>query len=322
MKSALFAAVLCLLALVFLAAWFLFRKAFFHPKARDLSDEATLMHSAWFSYASLLKPALQWFSAQNWRELKTIAVDGAELRGLWLPKKGSSTTLLLFHDYCGGPQDLSLLARWGYRKGFGVLAVHQRAHGSGGDYSSLGILEASDCRCWAETLHDMLQGEQNLILYGSGMGGSAVFLALDQQLPETVQAVICDSPIPDIRALLKRLIRNQLRMQVFPLLQILCLYGKKLWGKNPDAALLSETAAKGYHMPVFFSLGKLDHIFPWGDTKRIADSYTGEKYIFLSENAGHGAAILADYDGYCEELSVFLDRVIRKKEDAGFEKKA
>ena len=142
-------AVVIIVLLFFLFGWFFFRKAFYRPAVKDLSDENVLLTSELFAYMPTLKPALQWFGKQKWEDISVTAGDGAELHGLFLPRKGAKVCILMQHGYGSAPQNLCMTARWATERGYALLLPHMRAHGpSGGAYCSLGLLEAEDCQRW------------------------------------------------------------------------------------------------------------------------------------------------------------------------------
>ena len=302
----LYIAVAVLVVLLFLVAWFFFGKLFRRPKTRDLSDEEALVTSEFFSYAAVLKPALEWFRKQPFEELALEAGDGTRLRGLWLPKKGSRVCLLLLHDYGALPQELCLAARWAARQGWSVLLPYERAHGeSGGEYCSLGLLEAEDRVLWAGKAA-ALAPESRLLLYGSGMGGFSVLYALSRGLPETVAAVIAEGSYDSPRGILKTVMREQMRMRTFPMLQILCLYGRLLWRRSPGRADLRLSLKEETKVPILFIHGKKDLRVPFRMTEELAKECAGRKEVYLCEEAGHGACALAEGDTYFKKLQGFL----------------
>ena len=218
--------VIFLILLMFLFAWFFYRKAFHRPPAKDLTDENTLLTSEWFSYTPVLKPALEWFGKQPWEEIGMQAADGCPLQALWCPGKSGKACLVMMHGYGALPQHLSVVARWASKQGWSLLIPYERSHGkSGGESCTLGLLEASDCRLWAEKASE-LSGGDKLILFGGGMGGFAVLHALSGALPPSVCAVVADGAYASPREMLRRVMKEEMRMRVFPLLQIVCLFAR------------------------------------------------------------------------------------------------
>ena len=303
--------VIFLFLLMFLFAWVFFRKAFHRPPTKDLTEQEVLLTSEWFSYTPVLEPALDWFGKQPWETLEITAADGCPLQALWLPRKGAKACLLLLHGYGGLPQNLSVAARWASKQGWSLLLPYARSHGkSGGEYCTLGLLEAEDCRLWAEKAAECCGSEAKLILLGSGMGAFTVLHALSLALPASVRGVVADGAYACPIEMLRRVMKEEMRMRVFPLLQIVCLYGRILWKKGLGSVDLREALKEDKELPVLFIHGKKDMRVPFAWTEEISKGCAAPKSVFLSENAGHGASCLADNEAYFKQLKLFAAPLI------------
>jgi alpha-beta hydrolase superfamily lysophospholipase len=302
----LYIAVPILVVFLFVVAWLFFRKAFRRPKARDLTDEEVFLTSDYFGYAAVMLPALEWFQKQPFEELSLEAADGTALRGLWLPKRGGKACLLLMHDYASLPQDLCLIARWAARKGWSVLLPYQRAHGpSGGYYCSLGLLEAEDCVLWAKKAEELAPGNR-LVLYGSGMGGFTVLYALSREGMPAAAAAVSEGTYDSPRGILKTVMREQMRMRTFPLLQILLLYGAVVWRRSAGGADLRLSLKEDRGVPLLLIHGKKDLRVPVKMTEEIAKDCAGRKETYFCEEAGHGACAMAEGEAFFKKLEAFL----------------
>jgi alpha-beta hydrolase superfamily lysophospholipase len=297
---------------MFLFAWVFFRKAFHRPPAKDLTEKDALLTSEWFSYSPVLEPALAWFQKQPWESVDIRAGDGCPLRALWLPRKDAKACLLLMHGYGALPQNLSVIAKWASSQGWSLLMPYQRAHGkSGGEYCTLGLLEAEDCRLWAEKAGE-LSGGAGLVLLGSGMGGFTVLHAISKGLPASVRAVVSDGAFACPREMLRRVMKEEMRMRVFPLLQIVCLYARILWKEGPGSVDLRTSLKDNKSVPVLFLHGKKDMRVPYSWTEEMSKVCASEKALLLSENAGHGATCMADGDAYFKQLKQFAAPLISR----------
>ncbi len=302
----LYIAVAILLLLFFLVSLLFFRRAFRRPETKDLTEEEAFITSELFGYASVLAPALEWFRKQPWEELSLAAGDGTALKGLWLPKSGSKVCLLLFHGYGGLPQDLCLSARWAARRGWSVLIPYQRAHGkSGGSYCSLGLLEAEDCVLWAGKAAALAEGSR-LILHGMGMGAFTVLNALGKGMPSQVAAAISEGTYDSPKNMMKTVMREQMRMRTFPLLQLFCLYGRLVWKRSAGAADLRLSLKEETAVPVLFIHGKKDLRVPFKMTEEAYKACAARKELYLSENAGHAACAPADISAFFQKWQDFL----------------
>ncbi len=303
-------AVVILFILLLLVAWYFFRRVFRRPPTKDLLKEEVLMSSELFSFASILKPALIWFQKQNWEKLSVTAEDGTELKALWLNGKQDKPCMFLMHGYGALPQNLSPIARWASQKGWAVLLPYARSHGeSGGDTCSLGLLESEDCRRWASLAAEKTGA--GLILYGAGMGAFTALLAMEKPLPESVLAVVSDGTYSSPREILRHVMRRQLGMRVFPMLQLLCLYGLLKWKRSLGADL--KPVLEAARTPVLFIHGKQDRQVPVSMTEELYKAYAGKKELYVAENAGHGAACLSDTGEYFQRLDRFLKPLLAAK---------
>ncbi len=303
--------VIFLILLMFLFAWVFFRKAFHRPPTKDLTEENVLLTSEWFSYTPLLKPALDWFGKQPWETLDITASDGCPLKALWLPAKGAKAALVLLHGYGGLPQNLSVIARWAAKQGWSLLIPYARAHGkSGGEYCTLGLLESEDCRLWAAKAAELCGSGTKIFLHGSGMGGFTALYAISKALPVSVCGIVADGAFACPREMLRRVMKEEMRMRVFPLLQIVCLFARVLWKKGLGSVDLRESLKENKDIPVLFIHGKKDMRVPYAWTEEMSKACASRKSVFLSENAGHGASCLADLDAYFKQWKQFAAPLI------------
>ena len=302
-------AVIFLILLLILFAVFFFRKAFRRPHSADLLNRGELMNSELFSYAAVLEPALDWFREQRWEEVSLTAGGGCLLKALWLPGTGRNC-LLLFHGYGALPQNMCVIARQAAKRGWSLLLPYSRAHGeSGGEYCSPGLLEAEDCRLWAEYAAGNTGGGK-LVLYGSGINAFAVLCTAGMEMPASTAALISEGTFDSPKKILRYVLRDQLRMRTFPLLQLLLLFGHITWKKSPGSVDLQGILKQHTDLPILFIHGKKDRQVPCAMTEALYKAYAGKKALFLSENAGHAAACLSESEKFFSEFWRFLSPIV------------
>ena len=306
-------AILILAVLLVLLSWAAFCMVMKRPKSPDLSEEADLMTSEFFAYAAALRPSVDWFKSRKWQSLELTASDGVLLKGIWLPAKKPAGAILLLHDYGAAPMHMAPVARWAEKRKLSILAVSQRAHGeSGGTYTSLGLLEASDACLWAAKLRELSGEGCPIILYGSGMGGAAVLRSLGGTLPDNVIAAVAESGYPSVKALMKHIIRYEYRMRSFPTLPLLCLFGRMVWHGRAASADSCEILRES-KLPLLLSYGKADAHIPPDMTKAAYEaSASPQKKLVECEKAGRGACTLSEPEIYFGELDAFLLPLMKK----------
>lgn len=91
--------------------------------------------------------------------------------------------------------------------------VNLRAHNeSGGDVSTLGVLERYDCRDWANWV-DFEFGERvPIFLMGISMGGAVAVMSSDLELPESVCGIIDDAGFTSPLEMIKIGSKEKLRL--------------------------------------------------------------------------------------------------------------
>ena len=304
-------AVVILFLIVILLSWLAFQGVMKRPKSKDLSNEEVLMTSELFGYAAVLRPALNWFASRKWEPVEIAASDGAALKGLWLPCKNAAGSILLLHDYANAPRDMAPVARWAEKRKLSILVVHERAHGeSGGDYTSLGLLEADDAVLWSSKLEE-LSGGQPIILYGSGMGGAAVMQLANRSLPASVIAGVSEGGYPSVKEMIRHVMKFEFRMRVFPMLQFMGLFGQLIWHRTAGK-LDAKESLKEAKLPLLFAHGQADRKIPPEMSKDAHDACASQKKLVTCETAGHGACALAQPELYFGELDAFLLPLLKK----------
>ena len=75
-----------------------------------------------------------------------------------------------------------------------LLLVSMRAHGeSGGNISTLGVLERYDCCDWANWVASEFGEQVPIYLMGISMGGAIALMSSDLGLPKSVCGIIDDA---------------------------------------------------------------------------------------------------------------------------------
>ncbi|MHC1739534.1 MAG: alpha/beta hydrolase [Anaerolineaceae bacterium] len=122
-------------------------------------------------------------------EIQFRTKDGITLKGLWIPSKDSSHTIIFLHGYRGTyDPDLKYVPAF-HQHGFNVLVFNFRAHGnSGGHYTTLGALEIRDCLAAIE--YACNRGSLVIGLMGFSMGGRVALLTAPSS--PKVNALISD----------------------------------------------------------------------------------------------------------------------------------
>ena len=123
------------------------------------------------------------------------ACDGIELVGHYYERKKKATVIIFFHGLrCSSYINGAPIYKITKRREWNLLLVSLREHDeSGGNISTLGILERYDCCAWANWATSEFGEQVPIYLMGISMGGAAVLMSSDLNLPKSVCGIIDDA---------------------------------------------------------------------------------------------------------------------------------
>lgn len=155
------------------------------------------------------------------RKITIAASDGIELVGHYYERKKNAPCIIFIHGlwsncYTNGVP----IYRITEENGWNLLLVSLRAHGeSGGNVSTLGVLEKYDCRDWVNWVVSEYGEQTPIFLMGISMGGAVALMSSDLGLPESVCGIIDDagftSPLEMIKANSKEKIHHKILSDLF-----------------------------------------------------------------------------------------------------------
>ena len=141
------------------------------------------------------------------------------------------------------------------------------------------------------------------------MGGFTALYALSKGM-SAVSAVVSEGAYDSPKGIMKTVMREQLRMRTFPLLQILLLYGCIVWHRGAGGADLRLTLKEDRGVPLLLVHGKKDLRVPMKMTEEIAKDCAGRKETYFCEEAGHGACAMVEGEAFFKKLEGFLKNCI------------
>ena len=246
------------------------------------------------------------FLAAGPEDVYTTSFDGLTLHGYYLPAEGAKKTVLFFHGYTSHAlKDFSLIFPFYRRRGFNILTVDQRAHGtSEGNYMGFGVLERRDVLSWVEFINR--RSEQTILLHGISMGASTVLMASGSPLPENVIGIAADCGFTSPYDILAHVGRQYFHLPPFPLLPLANIVSKQKAGYSFKEYSTLD-AMKTNRLPVLFIHGEDDTFVPASMSKATYDACTAKKRLFLVKGAEHGLSYTVDPEKCEKELGEFLD---------------
>lgn len=240
------------------------------------------------------------------KRVSVTARDGAVLYGDYIDNN-SDKTVIFVHGYRGNPiGNFCLQARHLYDMGFNELFIIQRAHGeSGGKRNGLGIIEQYDILKWIEFVEADFEVNE-ILLYGSSMGSSAIAYASDKIKSAKVKGMVIDCAFSSVGKQLyydsrKRKIPPFL---VIPVIRLLAKIELKEDIYTPCGKSLAKTT-----VPSLFIHGTGDITVPYEYGLENYNACAADKTLITVRGAQH----IVEYAAGKEQTKTGLQEFINKK---------
>jgi alpha-beta hydrolase superfamily lysophospholipase len=140
----------------------------------------------------------------KYQDVEFHTADGISLKGWWIPAsvKKPLGTVILTHGAFHNRDQILTRAVFLQEAGYQVLAFDLRGHGeSGPSPLSGGLLEAGDFTAATDFLNQKHWVKKPLVLFGFSLGA---ICALRAGAADPVDAVIADSPLPNVKSYVSR----------------------------------------------------------------------------------------------------------------------
>lgn len=188
-----------------------------------------------------------------------------------------------------------------------------RAHGeSGGNISTLGVLERYDCCDWANWVASEFGEQVPIYLMGISMGGAIALMSSDLGLPKSVCGIIDDagftSPLEMIRVNSEdKLYHNGILISLFA--QFVNTGARIFGGFNLEDANSCNAVSKT-NVPILIIHGDEDTQAPLSMANRIYESCQSQKMMYIVPGAGHTSCYRTNPEKYEMIVSDFIKRHI------------
>jgi fermentation-respiration switch protein FrsA (DUF1100 family) len=222
-------------------------------------------------------------------DVEIPTADGERLRGWWLEAPAARAQVIFFHGN-GGNLSLWLDAIAGIRQhGYSVLAIDYRGYGSStGRPSENGLYR--DAEAAVQIFAGRLRKPGSPVIYwGRSIGSPVAAHAAGRRPPD---AVILESPMPDVRSLLRT-------SPVLWLLSFLSSY------RFPTARLMKQ-----WDGPLLIIHGAADSIVPYAAGQRVFDAAGTTRKTFVTiAGADHNDLHLFNPSKYWNAIDAFMSGV-------------
>ena len=233
--------------------------------------------------------------------------DGLRLHGMYYECDPNAPVELLVHGYRGSAErDMAAGIERCFAMGRNAFLIDQRASGrSEGRVISFGAFEKRDCLAWVDYLVERFGKEKKIILTGVSMGAATVMLAAGEPLPENVVCVLADCGYSSSAAIIKKVLRHDLKLPVFPFYPLIVI-GAFLFGHFRIDRISPARALTRASVPVIFIHGTNDKFVPASMSEECYAACASEKKkLVLIPHAGHVLSFPDDPDAYYKALYDF-----------------
>ena len=287
-----------------LATFTMYRFIFFSPKKGQLSDLNLASSKQFRGYEEMMKENILSFMDKKYEDVYTESFDKLRLHARYYEENKTNKIAILLHGYKGTAyRDFNCISKIIFNEGYNVLLVDQRAHGgSQGHIITFGVRETKDLLKWIDYVKDRFNNPE-ILLVGVSMGAHTILNAADK-IDKGIK-IIADCPYSSPKAILSNSIRS-VHLPVwllYPLLNLTChIYGHE--SLNKTSAYLT---VKNSDNKILIIHGDKDHVIPYTDSKKLADTYPHKIRYEVFKNADHGISALVDFNRYHRVVKEFLN---------------
>ena len=289
---------------IIIAVFMMYRLIFFSPRKGQLSDLNLTKSKNFKGYEEVMKENILSFMAKPYKDVYIESFDKLKLHARYYEVNKSNKVALLLHGYKGTAyRDFNCISKIIFEEGYNVLLIDQRAHGlSKGHVITFGVRETKDLLRWIDYVNKRFNNPE-ILLVGVSMGGNTALNTADK-IDKNIK-IIADCPYSSPKEILRSTIKSvHLPVLLFyPLLNLTChIFGRESLNKTSAYGTVKNSDNK-----ILIIHGDKDHVIPYIDSKKLADTYPNKIKYELFKNADHGVSALVDYNRYRKVVKEFLD---------------
>lgn len=251
----------------------------------------------------------EWLEKVKKENITLKSHDGLTLQSFLIPstKADQKVYVILAHGYTSKGMDMGAEAKfYNEEMDFNVLAPDTRGHGkSHGKYIGFGWHDRLDYLKWIEYLIETHGQDIKILLHGISMGGATVLMLSGEKLPPNVKAILSDCAYTSAYDILAYQLKRRYGLPPFPVLSLTSFITWLRAGYSfQEASALKQV--KKASLPILFIHGKEDTFVPFTMVHKLYEVCASEKKLLEVEGAGHGEALIKDYEGYREAIKGFI----------------
>lgn len=286
---------------------YFFLVAFVKQNLGDMEDMNSQVNIPLSEYKDVIAHGINYTNSHPYKLVDTVSFDGLKLVARYYSNK-SDITVIMFHGYrSSAVRDFSCAIKMYMDKGYNVLLCDQRSHGlSEGKLITFGVKESRDVLAWVEVATERF-GAKKVILSGMSMGASTVLLSCKHGLPDAVKAIIADCGFTSPVDIMKKVAKNNLKINATPFLPFLNVFCRIFGGFSIYKAD-TASAIKDCDVPILFIHGKCDELVPCEMTEASFKSANEKSKLVMIDGARHGLSFLVDRETVEKELFDFIEK--------------
>lgn len=239
------------------------------------------------------------------------SIDGIKLSGSYYDREKNAPVILFFRGFWSSSfVDAIPIYEITKKMNWNLLITTSRAHGeSGGNFSTLGVLEKYDCRDWVNWVMEHWGRQTPIFLMGVSMGGATVMMSSNLGLPDSVYGIIDDCGFTTAKEMIRENCKAHLPKFIpSSIFEFFLEAGTRIWGdfdlEQADACkALSQT-----DIPVLIIHGNEDTKAPLSMAYKLYDSCRSEKEIYIVNGADHAENYQADPEKYGDIIIRFIKK--------------
>lgn len=297
----------------FLMCFSMFKKTFSREKSVLKTEEnfyKNLRKIKCEKLAETIRKNKKVFENIEGKNVSVLSRDEIHLTGkLYLTDDGSSekSVILCHNRKSTGEVDFGAAFKMYREMNYNILIIDQRAHsGSGGSYTTMGIMESFDIIAWCKWLEMCFGTESEIVIHGVSMGAfSAVAAGANSEMPQNVKCIIAESLYPLIWSVIFKEAERNISFLAKPAVYFMNVFYKNHVGFDMrDFSLY--TVAKSVKIPVLFIHSENDRTAPLSDIKSVVNRIPVKSRLVTVKKAPHGTCFAKEEHISSEAVKEFI----------------
>ncbi|MBE6142840.1 MAG: alpha/beta hydrolase [Erysipelotrichaceae bacterium] len=300
-----------LLLIVLIISYICYRIAFYNNR-QGIGNNYFPGGEEYQIYRPFMKELVKEQELIPYEEISIKTRDGKKLYARYYHVEDNAPLQIQFHGYKGtGIRDFCGGNKLSRESKHNSILVDQRGHGkSDGSTICFGIKEKYDVLEWINYALNRFGKDTKIILAGVSMGAATVLMSSELDLPSNVVGIIADCPYSSPKAILTKVMKEDMHLPVklcYPFLYLgaLIFGGLKLDKKG------AKEAVKKSKTPILIIHGKKDTFVPLSMSQEIIENASSFKELHIFDNAEHGISYMVDPERYASIVQGFVERILK-----------